>query len=33
MDHHDLTVEPYDLYEHNRLLDEHPLPSAWETPT
>jgi hypothetical protein len=28
----DLTVEPYDLTEHNRLIDEHPLPSAWETP-
>lgn len=32
MDRQDLTVEPYDLDEHNRLLDEHPLPSAWETP-
>lgn len=33
MDREDLTVEPYDLTEHNRLIDEHPLPSAWETPT
>lgn len=33
MDRGDLTVESYDLDEHNRLTDEHPLPSAWETPT
>jgi hypothetical protein len=32
MDRGDLAVEPYDLTEHNRLIDEHPLPSAWETP-
>lgn len=29
----DLFVEPYDLDEHDRLINEHPLPSAWETPT
>ncbi len=33
MDRGGLTVEPYDLTERNRLIDEHPLPSAWETPT
>ena len=32
MDRNDLTIEAYDLAEHNRLLMEHPLPSAWETP-
>lgn len=30
---HDLTIEPYDLAEHERLIADHPLPSAWETPT
>ncbi|HEY5626397.1 MAG TPA: hypothetical protein VIR79_00485 [Nitrospira sp.] len=29
----DLTIEPYDLAEHERLTTEHPLPSAWEQPT
>ena len=29
----DLTIEPYDLAEHERLISEHPLPSAWETPS
>lgn len=33
MDRSDFIIEPYDLNEHNRLIDEHPLPSAWETPT
>lgn len=28
----DLTIEPYDLTEHERLTMEHPLPSAWEQP-
>jgi hypothetical protein len=28
----DLTIEPYDLAEHERLTTEHPLPSAWEQP-
>ena len=27
----DFVVEPYDLAEHDRLVTEHPLPSAWET--
>ena len=25
--------EPYDLAEHERLISEHPMPSAWETPS
>ena len=29
----DLTVEPYDRDEHDRLINDYPLPSAWETPT
>lgn len=33
MDRNDLTIEPYDLAEHNRLITDYPLPSAWETPT
>ena len=33
MDRPDLTIEPYDLTEHERLISEHPLSSAWETPT
>ncbi len=33
MDRTDLTIEPYDLAEHERLINEHPLSSAWETPT
>lgn len=33
MNQHDLIIEPYDLAEHDRLLSEYPLPSAWETPT
>lgn len=28
----DLAIEPYDLSEHERLIAEHPLPSAWEQP-
>jgi len=32
MDQTDLTIEAYDLAEHDRLVTEHPLPSAWETP-
>ncbi|BCA55165.1 hypothetical protein W02_23050 [Nitrospira sp. KM1] len=28
----DLTVEPYDFAEHERLTTEFPLPSAWEQP-
>lgn len=31
MDQTDLTIEAYDLAEHDRLVTEHPLPSAWET--
>ncbi len=33
LDKKDLTVEPYDLAAHEELIDNHPLPSAWETPT
>ena len=29
----DLTIEPYDLAEHERLTTDNPLPSAWEQPT
>jgi hypothetical protein len=32
MDQKDLRIEPYDLAQHEELLAEHPLPSAWETP-
>jgi hypothetical protein len=32
MDPRELTIEPYDLAQHERLLMDHPLPSAWETP-
>ncbi len=32
MDHRDLTIEPYDLAQHERLVTDHPMPSAWETP-
>ncbi len=32
IDRNDLTIEAYDLAEHDRLVTEHPLPSAWETP-
>jgi hypothetical protein len=28
----DLTIEPYDLAAHEELIDNHPLPSSWETP-
>jgi hypothetical protein len=28
----DLTIEPYDLAEHERLTTEYSLPSAWEQP-
>ena len=33
MDRNDLTIEPYDIAEHDRLITDYPLPSAWETPT
>ena len=33
LDAKDLTIEPYDLAEHERLTTEFPLPSAWEQPT
>ena len=33
MERNDLTIEPYDLAEHERMISEHPLSSAWETPT
>ena len=33
IDRADLTVESYDLAEHERLISEHPLPSAWEMPS
>jgi hypothetical protein len=33
MDRDDLTIEPYDMAEHDRLINDYPLPSAWETPT
>jgi hypothetical protein len=32
LDSKDLTIEPYDLTEHERLTTEYPLPSAWEQP-
>lgn len=32
MNVHDLTIEPYDLAEHERLISDNPLPSAWEQP-
>jgi hypothetical protein len=28
----DLTIEAYDLDEHDHLVTGYPLPSAWETP-
>ena len=28
----DLSIEPFDLAEHERLTTEFPLPSAWEQP-
>ncbi len=33
MDRAELTIEPYDLAEHERLISEHPSSSAWEMPT
>jgi hypothetical protein len=33
MDQHDLTIEPYDRAEHDRLISDYPLSSAWEMPT
>ena len=33
MDRADLTIEPYDLTEHERMISENPMSSAWETPT
>jgi len=32
-DRNDVTIEPYDLEEHTRLVTEFPLPSTWEHPT
>ncbi len=32
MNRDDLTIEAYDLAEHERLVTDNPLPSAWETP-
>jgi hypothetical protein len=29
----DLTIEPFDTAEHDRLMTDYPQPSAWETPT
>ncbi|MDH4083214.1 MAG: hypothetical protein OEV99_06235 [Nitrospira sp.] len=29
----DLTIELFDTAEHDRLMTDYPLPSAWETPT
>jgi hypothetical protein len=33
LDPHELTIEPFDFNEHERLTTEYPLPSAWEQPT
>ena len=33
MNRTDLMIEPYDVTEHERLISEHPLSFAWETPT
>ncbi len=33
MNRDDLTIEPFDVAEHDRLITDYPLPSAWETPT
>ncbi len=33
MDRQDLTIQPFDLVEHERLITDYPLPSSWETPT
>ena len=32
LDSNDLSIEPFDLAEHERLTTEFPLPSAWEQP-
>jgi hypothetical protein len=32
LDHADLTVEPFDHTEHERLITDYPQASAWETP-
>jgi hypothetical protein len=32
LDREDLQIEPFDLTEHERLIAEYPLPSAWEQP-
>ncbi len=32
MNYDDLTIEAYDLAEHERLVTDYPQPSAWETP-
>ena len=32
IDPNDLSIEPFDLAEHERLTTEFPLPSAWEQP-
>lgn len=33
LDEKDLTIEPFDLAAHEELINNHPLHSAWETPT
>ena len=32
LDRNDLSIEPFDRDLHDRLISEHPLPSAWELP-
>ena len=32
LDRDDLTIEPYDLAEHERLTSGYPLSSVWENP-
>src|SRR5262249_21266020 len=32
LERNDLIIEPYDLAQHEHLIAEHPLPSAWEHP-
>ena len=33
MNRNDLMIEPFDVAEHDRLMTDYPLSSAWETPT
>lgn len=33
LDRSDLSIEPYDLAEHERLINDHPQASSWESPT